>query len=116
MIAQSPEDDVDRVQRETGAMHDRPTTEVTRNEVLGRYELRAGGELLSWARFAEAADVVTVPHVETEPQHRGNHYSTALMEGLVEDLRVRHLRIEPLCWVARSYVESLPDASSLLAG
>jgi predicted GNAT family acetyltransferase len=101
--------------RETDTMHDRPTTEVTRNEGLGRYELRADGELLSWARFSVDADVVTVPHVETEPQHRGNHYSSTLMEGLVEDLRARDLRIEPLCWVARSHVESLPDAASLLA-
>jgi predicted GNAT family acetyltransferase len=96
-------------------MHDRPIAEVTRNDALGRYELRADGELLSWARFAVAADVVTVPHVETEPQHRGNHYSSTLMKGLVEDLRARDLRIEPVCWVARAYVESLPDAASLLA-
>ena len=96
-------------------MHDRPTAGVTRDDALGRYELRADGELLSWARFSVTADVVTVPHVETEPQHRGNHYSSTLMEGLVEDLRARDLRIEPLCWVARSYVESLPDAATLLA-
>jgi predicted GNAT family acetyltransferase len=96
-------------------MHERPAAEVTRNDTSSRYELRADGELLSWARFSVDADVVTVPHVETEPQHRGNHYSSTLMAGLVEDLRARDLRIQPLCWVARSYVESLPDASALLA-
>jgi predicted GNAT family acetyltransferase len=96
-------------------MDDRPTTEVTRNDATGRYELRADGELLSWARYTVAGDVVTVPHVETEPRHRGHNFSATLMAGVVEDLRARDLRIEPLCWVARSYVESLSDTETLLA-
>jgi predicted GNAT family acetyltransferase len=97
-------------------MDDRPTTEVTRNDTSGRYELRADGELLSWATYTVDGGVVTVPHVETELRHRGNHYSSTLMAGVVADLRARDLRIEPLCWVARSYVESLTDAETLLAG
>jgi predicted GNAT family acetyltransferase len=97
-------------------MDERPTTEVTRNDTTGRYELRADGELLSWARYTVDGDVVTVRHVETEPQHRGHNFSAALMAGVVDDLRARDLRIEPLCWVARSYVESLTDAETLLAG
>jgi predicted GNAT family acetyltransferase len=96
-------------------MTNRPTTAVTRNDVSGRYELRADGELLSWARYTVDGDVVTVPYVETEPKHRGHNFSATLMAGVVDDLRARDLRIEPLCWVARSYVESLPDAVTLLA-
>ncbi len=96
-------------------MTDRPTPEITRNEARGRYELRADGELLSWARYTVDGNVVTVPHVETEIRHRGHNFSATLMAGVVEDLRARDLRIEPLCWVARSYVESLADAETLLA-
>ena len=56
--------------------------------------------------------VVIVPHVETATEHRGNNYSSVLMDGVVEDLRTRGLRIKPMCWVARRYVESLPDAET----
>jgi predicted GNAT family acetyltransferase len=79
-----------------------------------RYELRDGDELLSFADFSEADDVVTIPHVETVLHHRGNGYSTVLMAGVVDDLRARHVRIEPICPVARAYVERQPDADALL--
>lgn len=80
-----------------------------------RYELRDGDELLSFAAYSEADDVVIVPHVETRVRHRGNGYSSVLMAGIVDDLRTRGLRIDPICWVARQYVAELPDASDLTA-
>jgi len=36
------------------------------------------------------------------------------MEGVVDDLRARQLRIDPVCWVARRHVEALPDADELM--
>ncbi len=58
--------------------------------------------------------MLTVPHIETLVQHRGNGYSSILMEGLVDDLRSRGLRIEPTCVVVRGYVQALPDADELM--
>lgn len=80
-----------------------------------RYELHDGDELLSFAPYAEADGVVVMPHVETQVQHRGNGYSSALMAGVVDDLRARSVRIDPICWVARQYVAGLPDAADLTA-
>ena len=88
---------------------------VSRHEDRAQYELYDGDELLSFATFTEIDGVVIVPHVETRPQHRGNDYSSVLMEGVVDDLRARRLRINPICWVARGYVEVLPDADELMA-
>lgn len=115
MFAHRPDRHQGHPLREAGGMDAGPTTEVNRNDESGRYELLDRGELLSWATFAVADGVVTMPHVETEAQHRGHHFSSILMAGVVDDLRARDLRIEPLCWVARSYVEALPDAAALLA-
>ncbi len=89
---------------------------VSRCDDRAQYELHDGDELLSYATFTEIDGVVIVPHVETRPQHRGNDYSSVLMEGVVDDLRARGLRINPICWVAHRYVEVLPDADDLMAG
>jgi len=81
----------------------------------GRYELHDGDELLSFAPYSEVGGVVVMPHVETRVQHRGSGYSSALMAGVVDDLRARRLRIDPICWVARQYVSALDDADELTA-
>ena len=93
----------------TGGIH------VSRRDDRAQYELHDGDELLSFATFTEIDGVVIMPHVETRPQHRGNDYSSVLMEGVVHDLRSRGLRINPICWVAKRYVEALPDVDDLLA-
>ena len=80
-----------------------------------RYELHDGDELLSFAPYTESDGVVAVPHVETRVRHRGNGYSSVLMAGVVDDLRTRGLRIDPICWVARQYVAALDDADELTA-
>lgn len=87
---------------------------VSRCDDRAQYELYDGDELLSYATFTEINGVVIVPHVETRPQHRGNDYSSVLMQGVVDDLRAGGLRINPICWVARRYVEVLPDADDLM--
>ena len=89
--------------------------QVSRRDDRAQYELYDGDELLSFATFTEIDGVVIVPHVETRPQHRGNDYSSVLMDGVVDDLRTKGLRINPICWVARRCVEALPDADDLMA-
>jgi predicted GNAT family acetyltransferase len=73
-----------------------------------------GDELLSFAPFTQADGVLTVPHVETRVQHRGNGFSSTLLDGVVDDLRSRGLRIRPICSVARRHVQVLPDADRLI--
>jgi uncharacterized protein len=89
---------------------------VRRRDDRAQYELHDGEDLLSFATFSQADGVVTVPHVETPVEHRGHGYSTVLMAGVVDDLRANGLRIDPICWVARRYVEAQPDADGLMVG
>ncbi|HSL74090.1 MAG TPA: GNAT family N-acetyltransferase [Ilumatobacteraceae bacterium] len=92
----------------------RPGLHVRRRDDHAQYELYDGDELLSFAPFSQVDGVVIVPHIETRLHHRGNGYSSRLMEGLVADLRERGLRIDPVCPVARWYVQALPDADELM--
>jgi predicted GNAT family acetyltransferase len=88
---------------------------VVRRDDRGRYELYDGDEVLSFADFVETDGVIVVPYVETLARHRGNGHSSRLMAGVVDDLRTRGLRIDPVCPVARRYVQALPDADQLMA-
>ncbi len=87
---------------------------VRRRDDIGRYELYDGHELLSFAPFTEKGDVITIPHVETRLQYRGNGYASLLLGGFVDDLRHRGLRVDATCPVARRFIQSLPDADELM--
>jgi len=100
-----------------------PRLLVTRNDDARRYELRADDELVGYAdviahRTAPGSTsglVVTVPHVETVARHRGKGYAAQLMSGIVDDLRSRGQRIDPVCSYARAYVTERPELHDLLA-
>lgn len=81
----------------------------------GRFELRLGGEVLSFANFTESAGIVTVPHVETVPEHRGNGNAATLMEGLLGLLRSSGRTIAPLCPFAADHVRGNARHHDLVA-
>lgn len=92
-----------------------PRLLVTRDDARRRYELRADGELVGYADAVLRDRVVTVPHVETVAHRRGQGFAALLMSGVVDDLRSRGERIDPLCPYAREYVLGRPDLYDLLA-
>jgi predicted GNAT family acetyltransferase len=94
-------------------MSSRPT--VTDNPTERQYELWLGDERIGLATYAHTDGVVTVPHVETDPAHQGNGYAALLMDGLIDDLRARSLKIRPLCPYAAGYMRERPDTHDLYA-
>ena len=101
----------DRAIRDTVTMAaDSNRFRVSRCDDRAFYELHDGDELLSFAPFSEHDGIVTIPHVETRVEHRGNGYSSVLMDGVVEDLRTRGVGVCATCSVARAYiVEHAPE-------
>lgn len=81
----------------------------------GRFELRLGEDVLSIASFSEANGIVTVPHVETAPAHRGQGNAAALMDGVLGLLRASGRTITPLCPFAAEHVRSNNRHHDLLA-
>jgi predicted GNAT family acetyltransferase len=92
--------------RDTAGMDTQPTDgpTVIRRDDLGRYELSVDGEVIAFASFSRAGDVVMIPHIETAVQHRGNGYSSMLMDGVIEDLRASGLQVRATCSVARAHL------------
>ena len=77
---------------------------VTRDEGRGRYDLTVGADVVAFADFSPAADMIIIPYIETDVRHRGNGYSTVLMNGVVDDLRARGIRVRATCSVARAHL------------
>lgn len=88
---------------------------VTNNVDASRYELHADRALASLADYSRDGDVVTVPHVETSAEARGNGYADLLMVAMLDDLRAWNSKIRPLCPFARSYLRDHPEDQDLVA-
>jgi predicted GNAT family acetyltransferase len=77
---------------------------VTRHDDRGRYELTVGGDVVAFAEFSAGDDMITIPYIETDVRHRGNGYSSVMMDGVIDDVRARNLQVRATCSVARAHL------------
>jgi predicted GNAT family acetyltransferase len=77
---------------------------VTRHDDRGRYELDIGDEVVAFAEFSTSGEMITIPYIETAPQHRNKGYSSLLMDGVIDDLRARDIQVRATCSVARAHL------------
>lgn len=92
---------------------------VVRDDDAGRYELREGadGDPLAVAAFVQAEEgVLALTHTETRPDRSGEGLATRLVEGLLDDVRERGLKVQPACAFVAAYVREHPDVQDLVAG
>ena len=82
----------------------------------GQFELWIDDEVISYANYSERDGVVTIPHVETAPRHRGNGRAAQLMDGVLDLLRQSGRTIVPLCSFAAGHVHGDERHHDLLAG
>lgn len=92
-----------------------PTFEVIENAEAGRFELQRDGEVVSVADFTEREGTVVVPHVGTDPAHRGQGYAGRLMDGTLDIIRSSERRVVPLCPFAAQHIRDNPEYHDLLA-
>jgi predicted GNAT family acetyltransferase len=88
--------------------------DVRNNEAESRYELAAGGALaIAGYRMQDGA--VAFTHTEVPEELEGRGIATQLIDGAVEDVRRRGLKMVPLCGFVRHYVDTHPETQDLLA-
>ena len=80
-----------------------------------RYELHLDGTRVGLADYSVSNGVMTVPHVETNPEHRGKDFAARLMAGVLEDVRRRDLTVRPVCPYAAAYMRRHPETHDLIA-
>ncbi len=79
-----------------------------------RFELLLNDERVGLADYSISGDVMTMPHVETDPVHQGKGFAAVLMGGVIESLRANGQTIRPVCSYAASYMRRNPDTQHLL--
>lgn len=88
---------------------------VVENADEGRFELHRNGEILSIADFSERnGGLVVIPHVGTDPKHRGQGNAGRLMDGVLYQLRASNRKVLPLCPFAAQHINDNPRHQDLL--
>lgn len=80
-----------------------------------RYELIVDDRIISIADYHLDGPTVVVPHVETDPEMRGQGMADRLMRGMLDDLRIGNRTIRPLCPFAAGFIRDHPDDADLVA-
>lgn len=62
-----------------------------------RYEIRLGSDLIGFATAHRQDGVVTMPHVEIVPAHRGKDYANQLVRGALDDIEAKGERVVARC-------------------
>lgn len=91
-----------------------PDLTVHDDPVTSRFLLRAGDSIVGLADYVVDGDVVTIPHVETASQHRGQGFAARLMDGIVDAVRTDGRTIRPICPYAAQYLRERPDTHDLV--
>jgi predicted GNAT family acetyltransferase len=87
---------------------------VTDNVERHRYELTERG-LTAFADYHLGDGVIVIPHVEAPVALQGAGTAGRLMEGLVEHVRARHLKIVPTCSYAAAWLRRHPEHADVVA-
>ena len=53
-------------------------------------------------------------HTEVEPEHEGKGVGAALVQGALDDVRDRGLKVQPLCPFVAAYIQRHPDYEDLV--
>lgn len=80
-----------------------------------RYEIRLDDEVVGHATARRRGGVVTMPHVEIAPAHRGKDMASRLVRGALEDVRARGERVIALCPFVVAFLRRNPGFRDLVA-
>ena len=87
---------------------------VRDNAARSRFELDADG-VVSFMNYRLAGMVMSLDHTETPLAARGRGLASRLVQGALDQIRARGIKITPRCPFVRAYVDRHPDYQDLLA-
>jgi len=86
---------------------------VTDNTARQRFELVEEGKL-AFSDYRREEDVLILPHVEADPALRGRGAAGRLMQGTMEIVRERNLKVRPVCGYAVTWLQRHPEFRDLV--
>jgi len=79
-----------------------------------RYEIDEAGEVRGFIQYRRGDGVLTLVHTDVEPKWEGHGVGSALVQGALEDIRARGLKVRPLCPFVAAYIERHPEYGDLV--
>ena len=88
--------------------------ETRDNAAEQRYELVDGDAVVALADYRDQGTVRVLPHVETDPAHRGQGLAGQVVAFALEDIRAQGMTVVPACPFAAQYVNEHPEYQDLV--
>jgi len=88
--------------------------EVLDNSAELRYEALADGRLVGEIRYRREPGAVVLVHTDVAPSAEGQHVGSRLVEGALDDIRARGLRVVPFCPFVSAYIRRHPEYADLV--
>ena len=79
-----------------------------------RYEIEEDGEILGTIRYTRGDGVITLVHTEVDPKAEGEGVGSALVQGALDDIRARGLKVRPFCPFVAAYIRRHPDYEEIV--
>jgi predicted GNAT family acetyltransferase len=80
-----------------------------------RYELVENDTVVGEIRYRRENGAVALVHTDVDPVYEGKGLAGALVEGALQDLRERGVRVIPVCPFVRSWLRRHPEYTDLVA-
>ncbi len=79
-----------------------------------RYEIEEDGAILGTIRYTRGDGVITLVHTEVDPKAEGEGVGSALVQGALDDIRARGLKVRPFCPFVAAYIRRHPDYEEIV--
>ena len=89
-------------------------TEVIDNVAQRRYELLVDGELAGVETYVIHGETITFVHTEVFDAYAGRGLASQLIRHVLDDARVRGLRVVPRCPLVAAYIQRHPEYQDLV--
>jgi predicted GNAT family acetyltransferase len=80
-----------------------------------RYEIEVDGEVAGFINYRREPGVVDLVHTDVAPRFEGKGVGAALVQGALDDLRARGLKVRPTCPFVAKYIHRHPEYQDLVA-
>ena len=79
-----------------------------------RYEIEVDGEVAGFLLYRREPGVLELVHTDVDPRWEGKGVGAALVQGALDDVRARGLKVRPFCPFVRAYLRRHPEYEDLV--
>jgi uncharacterized protein len=87
---------------------------VRDNPELSRFEMDIG-DSVAVADYRLSPGIITIHYTEVPAEHEGRGHGSALVQGALDLIRARGLKVMPRCGFVRAFIARHPEYRDLLA-